>query len=1210
MRKNIKKNFEVLIRLTLIVATFFTSFGFIPTVFATNYANGEIVDATKEVGSTTNPGDVKLQKTLTKAEGDGEYTLTLTVTGKDSIITQSQTAKIYTVVVLDTSGSMDNCFFCWFEDNKYDKAKDGAKAFARQLLTSYPSSEIALVTFDDDVRVTREFRSENFDSTRFPSAGGATNLGGGVAKANELLLAKKASDPNAKLYMVVLGDGYPEGTQTVPVATAAETAHSSGIEVFTIGYDVDQNSAEERVLKSIATDDSHYTNSSGGSIVSDFTDIAGEIEASVPAGTNSIVIDKISEYFDFVPGTASDGVTVDGKNVSLQTGDIIESGKSMSFNIKVKDGLENGVYPTNEYAKVTYIDKNGNEQTLTITDSPKVNVEAYTYTVKYLESGTGKQLHDPKTVPTASAGTTYTENAETISGYNVDAAQKTITVSENNLELVFYYTKKTDLTYTVKYYQDSTSGTLLGTTTVNNVEFETEVKASDIAVNAYKPATGYKDGQIVTSMPYTVIDGENTIEVVYTKKDDLSYTVKYYDDEDNQLSEDNDNTVGNQTYGNQIVAGSIEKNKYKPLLGYQDGVIETTMPYTIVDGENTIVVKYSKRTDMSYTVKYLEQGTETDVLPSETRTGKTFGATYEETAKDAPDGYELVGSNTQNVSIDADNKVVKFYYAKRTDLSYIVSYIDAVTGNELLRSKTRTGKTFGETYEETAETVEGYTVDSNKKSVTITTGTNEIVFRYTKRSDLSYTVNYYKDSTSGDLLGSKTVDNQTFGDLISSDKIDTTLYKPTTGYKDGQIVTTMPYEIKASGNVINVVYEKKTNLTYTVKYYQDSTSGTVLGTTTVENVEFETEVKASDITVNAYKPTTGYKDGQIVTSMPYTVIDGENTIEVVYTKKDDLSYTVKYYDDEDNQLSEDNDNTVGNQTYGNQIVAGSIEKNKYKPLLGYQDGVIETTMPYTIVDGENTIVVKYSKRTDMSYTVKYLEQGTETDVLPSETRTGKTFRATYEETAKEAPYGYELVGSNTQNVSIDADNKVVTFNYAKRTDMKYTVKYLEQGTDKELSDTVTRTEKTYLAEYEEEAVTVKGYNLVGESTVKFTLDKDEKEIVFYYTIKSDLSYRVEYYYDDIIDSSKTETFENITYGTEITGYEAKQPEGYEYVTDTAPITIDDEEENVIKVYYKSIPQGDQTAPNTGIEVKNTFTFAYLISLIGMLFINRKKEEEN
>ena len=41
-----------------------------------------------------------------------------------------------------------------------------------------------------------------------------------------------------------------------------------------------------------------------------------------------------------------------------------------------------------------------------------------------------------------------------------------------------------------------------------------------------------------------------------------------------------------------------------------------------------------------------------------------------------------------------------------------------------------------------SEAVDGYTVDAQTKSVTMTTGTNEIVFNYTKRADLSYTVKY------------------------------------------------------------------------------------------------------------------------------------------------------------------------------------------------------------------------------------------------------------------------------------------------------------------------------------------------------------------------------------------------------------------------------------------------------------------------------------
>ena len=54
----------------------------------------------------------------------------------------------------------------------------------------------------------------------------------------------------------------------------------------------------------------------------------------------------------------------------------------------------------------------------------------------------------------------------------------------------------------------------------------------------------------------------------------------------------------------------------------------------------------------------------------------------------------------------------------------------------------------------------------DKEKLTIGTGNNEINFYYTKRNDLSYTVNYYWNGTTEKVADSKTVENQTFEDVI------------------------------------------------------------------------------------------------------------------------------------------------------------------------------------------------------------------------------------------------------------------------------------------------------------------------------------------------------------------------------------------------------------------------------------------------------------
>ena len=617
-----------------------------------------------------------------------------------------------------------------------------------------------------------------------------------------MLADKKKSDANAKLYMVILSDGYPEG-QTVNHTTAANHAKNvTGVEIFTIGYDTDENT--QKLLQGVATDANHYSNADGNNVAQKFTDIAGSIETSVPAGRNATITDTIADGFSYVEGSGNNA-TVDGKKISFNLDEITEEGETVSFKIKIDKDLPTDWYPTNDKADITYTDVSDESVTKTITSSAEVYWEQATYK------------------------------------------------------------------YKVNYYKDSVNGTLLGTSEDEAVK-NAKINASDIDINKYKP-TGYGNGTIDTDMPYTITGENDVINVVYKKRNDLSYTVEYYK-EQNKISNDNDNTVNNQTFGNKVQEAEIDKNKYKPLLGYKDGTIETDMPYEIKEEDNVIRVCYVKRDDMSYTVKYLDKANDEELLNSEVRDGKTFEEVYTETAKDAPYGYKLVGNDTQEVKIDAEDKVVIFYYEKRNDFSYTVMYLEEDTNNELATPEVRKNRTYLKTYSEKAIPIDGYVVDEETKEIVLEENESRIIFYYNKKDDLSYKVIYYKDSLNTDAIGEETFENQTFEDIINSDDIDKDLYKPRKGYNSGVIATDMPYTIIDGENVINVIYTKKDNLTYRVEYYYD-------GNIDSSKTEYFENLTYGDVITN-YKEKLPADYKFVNDTAPLTIDDTEDNVIKVY----------------------------------------------------------------------------------------------------------------------------------------------------------------------------------------------------------------------------------------------------------------------------------------------------------------------------------------
>lgn len=810
MKKVINQKFEAIMRILLAVTVIFTSFGYTTSVFAASIQKGDVRNEVNTVGSTTSAGDVELKKTVEKTDEEGIYKVTLTAKGKNKVTTESQYADIYTVVVLDTSGSMEKevCvnrpfIFCkeW-ADIKYPEAVKGTKVFANTLLSKYSNAQLALLTFSSDVKKARDFDNKGFDNVNYPTPNGLTNLGAAIQTADEMLAEKKKSDTNAKLYMVILSDGYPE-SQTVNHTIAANHAKNvTGVEIFTIGYDTDENT--QKLLQGVATDANHYSNADGNNVAQKFTDIAGSIETSVPAGRNATITDTIADGFSYVEGSGNNA-TVDGKKISFNLDEITEEGETVSFKIKIDKDLPTDWYPTNDKADITYTDVSDESVTKTITSSAEV-----------------------------------------------------------------YWVQET-YEYRVNYYKDSINGTLLGT--INGEEPKnTKINSTDIDINKYKP-TGYGNGIIETDMPYTITGENDVINVVYKKRNDLSYTVEYYK-EQNKISNDDDNTVNNQTFGNKVHEAEIDKNKYKPLLGYKDGIIETNMPYEIKEEDNVIRVCYFKRDDMSYTVKYLDKNTNNELYDSEIRENKTFEEVYTETAKESPYGYRLVGNDTQEVKIDAEDKVVIFYYEKRNDFSYTVMYLEEDTNNELATPEVRKNRTYLETYSEKAKSIDGYVVDEETKEIVLEENESRIIFYYNKKDDLSYKVIYYKDSLNTDAIGEETFENQTFEDIINSDDIDKDLYKPRKGYNSGVIATDMPYTIIDGENVINVIYTKKDNLTYRVEYYYD-------GNIDSSKTEYFENLTYGDVITN-YKEKLPADYKFVNDTAPLTIDDTEDNVIKVY----------------------------------------------------------------------------------------------------------------------------------------------------------------------------------------------------------------------------------------------------------------------------------------------------------------------------------------
>lgn len=142
------------------------------------------------------------------------------------------------------------------------------------------------------------------------------------------------------------------------------------------------------------------------------------------------------------------------------------------------------------------------------------------------------------------------------------------------------------------------------------------------------------------------------------------------------------------------------------------------------------------------------------------------------------------------------------------------------------------------------------------------------------------------------------------------------------------------------------------------------------------------------------------------------------------------------------------------------------------------------TITYDLDGGE------LSAANPLSYEVSDLENGGIT--LHNPTKTGYTFLGwTRDGSTGGADPALTIAPGTVGNLSFTAHWQI-------RSDLSYTVQYLEQDTHKVLADARTVDGQTYGTTITEQAPAISGYRVVGEKTRTLTVDVKENSLVFYY----------------------------------------------------------------------------------------------------------------
>ena len=306
---------------------------------------------------------------------------------------------------------------------------------------------------------------------------------------------------------------------------------------------------------------------------------------------------------------------------------------------------------------------------------------------------------------------------------------------------VYYRLQGTDVQVAEPY----TSSALAGTNITANAKVGNELYEE------------YRNGHfpLDVSRSFTVeIEGNNEFYIDYISATKVPYSVYYVTEKQNEEESLDDIVLDDKTYyilaetfTNENNTLAVVTENYKKISGY---IPDTTQKRLVLDAngstdkENKIVFVYT--TDDSHALytktHYVRDldGVNWVVYQTEEIQG-TINASYSinpitiEGFTHDPTAAGTVSSGT----LTAEGLHLKLYY-ERNSYPYVVNYLEKYHNTVLLSQKTGTAL-FGQTIDEKAIAIDGYTADEpTEQSIEIKTSGNVITFYYVKDAVIKYVV--------------------------------------------------------------------------------------------------------------------------------------------------------------------------------------------------------------------------------------------------------------------------------------------------------------------------------------------------------------------------------------------------------------------------------------------------------------------------------------
>ena len=355
-------------------------------------------------------------------------------------------------------------------------------------------------------------------------------------------------------------------------------------------------------------------------------------------------------------------------------------------------------------------------------------------------------------------------------------------------------------------YQDTINGVTADDVTAAMTRYKPNesINLGGIRWKGFKSENGASDTYpAYTNQACWHLDGSIRIEDLQ-----VDYTIRYVDENNKEIASSKKKTdkAGSWT--------KLEKEDIKDITGYTYTDRHDPMQ-KLVGGKDTVINVYYTTNSYKYKVEHYYDG---EIDPSRTDTIRAlYGSEVDKNTLTLKpkNGYEF--EKTENcpltITEDESQNVIQVYYKKQTDLSYKVNYLEKGTTNVLHEAKTVENQTFGAEITSASEKIDisGYNYDSaSPETLTIQAdeSKNVINLYYTKKTDLSYTVNYYWNGTNP-LIPIKNSESgtETYGKTVNPDT-------DVPGYTlvPGQTTSLEIKDDPDQPNVLNLYYYKNVKL--------------------------------------------------------------------------------------------------------------------------------------------------------------------------------------------------------------------------------------------------------------------------------------------------------------------------------------------------------------------------------------------------------------